>query len=101
VIELSEQGVTLGMIASEAVAMMTSKALGEKRVGAFVEDLFGEDLHAKRVLSLTHATLGATRAGALGIHAIGQGLALARGVSRRHSVKQVDRFLGNTGISPW
>lgn len=100
-IELSEPDVTLGMMASEAVAMMTSKALGEKRVGAFVEDLFGEDLHAKRVLSLTHSTLGATRAGALGIHAIGQGLALARGMSRRHSVKQVDRFLGNSGISPW
>lgn len=102
VIQATELGVTSGMLASEALAaMMTRNAVGEKRVGEFVEDLFAEDLHAKRVLSLAHCTLGVVRAGALGVHAIGQGLALARSTSRRHSVKQVDRFLANSGVSPW
>lgn len=67
----------------------------------FVETLFADDLHAKRVLSLAHATSGVLRAGALGINAIGRGLSIARRTSQKHSVKQVDRLVGNTGIDVW
>lgn len=39
---------------------------------AFLDGLFGEDLHAKRVLSL--ATLGVVHAASLSVYAIGQAL---------------------------
>jgi len=35
-------------------------------------------------------------AGALGIHAIGRGLAAAKGLQERHAIKQVDRLVGNS-----
>jgi Transposase DDE domain len=70
-------------------------------VHEFVESLFEDDLHAKRVLSLGNATVGVLRAGALGIHAIGRGLALARQSSTKHAVKQIDRLVGNDGVDVW
>lgn len=76
-------------------------AIGVRRVTEFLESLFENDLHAKRVLSLGYATVGVLRAGALGIHAIGRGLALARQTSQKHGVKQVDRLVGNSGIDVW
>ena len=51
-------------------------------VHSFVDELFGEDLHAKRVTSLAKATLGTLRASSLAVSAIGHGLALAQGGSR-------------------
>jgi hypothetical protein len=76
-------------------------AIGVKRVRQFVESLFENDLHAKRALSLSYATAGVLRAGALGIHAIGRGLALARHSTQKHAVKQVDRLVGNEGVDVW
>jgi Transposase DDE domain len=76
-------------------------AIGVKRVRQFVESLFEDDLHAKRALSLSYATAGVLRAGALGIHAIGRGLALARRSKQKHAVKQVDRLVGNEGVDVW
>lgn len=78
-----------------------SHAIAVGHVSSFVESLFEDDLHAKRVESLVNATTGALRAGALGIHAIGRGLAAARGTSARHAVKQVDRLLSNDAIDAW
>jgi Transposase DDE domain len=75
--------------------------LNEKKVHAFLERLFGQDLHAKRVLSLSLATLGVLHAASLSVYAIGQALALARGTKGKHGVKQVDRLLSNTGINVW
>ena len=67
----------------------------------FVEELFIDDLRAKCVRSLADVTRGALQAGALGIHAIGRGLAAARGLLTKHAVKQVDRRVGNSGVSVW
>ncbi|MFM5386618.1 IS4 family transposase, partial [Aeromonas veronii] len=36
-----------------------------------IDDIFGQDMHAKRVLSLANATLGVIESGSLAIHAIG------------------------------
>jgi hypothetical protein len=58
----------------------------------------GRDLHAKRVLSLTNATLGVIKTASLAVNTIGQGLALARGLVTKHAIKQVDRLLSNEGI---
>ena len=65
---------------------------------AFADELFGDDFHAKRVRSLADSTLGVLHAGELGIHAIGRGIAAAKGLVDKHAIKQVDRCIGNEGI---
>jgi len=60
-------------------------AINEEQVRAFLESLSEEDLHAKRVLSLSHATLGVVHAASLSVHAIGQALAWARGGMHRRT----------------
>ena len=64
----------------------------------FLGGLFDGDLHAKRILSLTNATLGVIKTASLAVNTIGQGLALARGLVTKHAIKQVDRLLSNEGI---
>ncbi|NNC00455.1 IS4 family transposase, partial [Corallococcus exiguus] len=76
-------------------------AINEEQVLRFLESLFEEDLHAKRVLSLAHATLGGVHAASLSVHAIGQALAWARGGVQKHGIKQVDRLLPNEAVDVW
>jgi Transposase DDE domain len=64
----------------------------------FLEALFGDDLHAKRVHSLVNATLGVMTSASLAVCTIGHGLALARGGLSKHAIKQVDRLLSNPGV---
>ena len=64
----------------------------------FLTNLFDGDMHAKRVLSLANATLGVIKTASLAVNTIGQGLALARGLTTKHAIKQVDRLLSNDGI---
>jgi len=75
--------------------------LRANRVETFLEQLFGGDLHAKRVLSLANATTGVLHAGALSIHLIGLAFAQVEGRNGKHAIKQVDRLLSNYGIDPW
>lgn len=72
-----------------------------ERVHGILDGIFGEDMHAKRVLSLANATLGVMSGASLAVHAIGQGLALARGLKAKHAVKQVDRLLSNAKLDVW
>lgn len=72
-----------------------------KQVHEFLSSLYAEDVHAKRVLSLANATLGVMTSASLAVHAIGQGLADARGLLNKHAIKQVDRLLSNRGIEVW
>jgi hypothetical protein len=69
-----------------------------RRVLGFVDKLFGDELHAKRLLSLANATLGLLSSGTMRVHAIGQGLAEAQGRVTKHAIKQVDRLLSNQGL---
>lgn len=71
------------------------------RVQAFVQEIVGEDTHAARVVSLTGGVLGVLHAAALGVHAIGRGLADAMGLDPKHAIKQVDRMLSNSGMQIW
>ncbi len=81
--------------------------LGEVR--SFIGELYGPDLHAKRVDALAGATLGVMAAASLAVAMIGQALAQARGLVTKHAVpldalasgKQVDRLLSNNGIDVW
>lgn len=78
--------------------MAIGQPLSYEGVHGFLDTLFGDDLHAKRVKSLAGATLGVIESASLAIGMIGQGLALARGRLPKHAVKQVDRMLSNRGI---
>lgn len=66
----------------------------------FVEDLVGEDLHAKRVLSLANGVVGILHTASLAIHAIGEALAATMDLDPKHAIKQIDRLLSNRGIEP-
>ena len=78
-----------------------AKALRSAEVHDFVTGLLGEDVHATRVLSLANGVVGVLHSAALGIHAIGRGLANALGLNAKHAVKQVDRLLSNAGVTIW
>ena len=67
-------------------------------VESHIDALFHDDLHAKRIRSLADGALGVLQSGALGIHAIGRGLAAAHGLLDKHAIKQMDRLVGNAGI---
>src|SRR4051795_10410378 len=70
-------------------------------VRAFIGEVYGHDLHAKRIESLAGATLGVMTAASLAVALIGHALAQARGLVTKHAVKQVDRLLSNAGIDVW
>ena len=70
-------------------------------VCSFVGEVYGTDLHAKRIGSLAGATLGVMQSASLAVAMIGQALAQARGLVTKHAVKQVDRMLSNNGIDVW
>ncbi len=69
-------------------------------VHEFLNRVFIEDLHAKRVLSLANGTLGVMTGAALAVSLIGQALAKARGLFAKSAIKQVDRLLSNAGVVP-
>jgi len=73
--------------------------LRRRDIHQFVASLVGEDMHAKRVLSLSNALTGTVHAATLGIHAIGQALAQVAGLNPKHAVKQVDRLLSNAKVA--
>ena len=72
-----------------------------KDVRGFLGELYGHDLHAKRVEALADATLGVMASASLAVATIGQALAQARGLVTKHAVKQVDRLMSNAGIDVW
>ena len=78
--------------------MAANKKIGFNDIYGFIDGLFAEDLHAKRVYSLANATLGVMTSASLAVCTIGQGLALAQGKMNKHAIKQVDRLLSNQGI---
>jgi len=80
---------------------MRKHPIGAEQVQSFVESVVGDDMHAKRVLSLANATLGVIHAASLAVSTIGRALAQARGLDPRHAVKQVDRLLSNTQFNVW
>jgi hypothetical protein len=70
-------------------------------IGAFIDNVYRNDLHAKRVASLAGATLGVMTSASLAVAVIGQALAQARGLVTNHAIKQIDRLLSNRNIDVW
>jgi len=83
---------------SDASRRRPSPRLKPKSVHRFVDDLFGDTMHARRVDSFADGVSGVLHAASLAIHAIGRGLAAAKGIQAKHATKQIDRLLSNTGI---
>jgi len=88
---------------STAKRKPTSKAprMNPDRVRTFVESLFAEDMHAKRVLSLGNSVIGVMYGASLAIHAIGVGMAAALELKAKHATKQADRLLSNAKLDVW
>ena len=73
--------------------------LGVKHTGAFLNALFGQDMHAARVASLANGVAGVLTAAALSIHAIGQAYATLAKITAKSGVKQIDRLLSNKAVN--
>jgi Transposase DDE domain len=67
----------------------------------FLDRIFDESLHAKRIESLCNGALGVMTGASLAVSIIGHSLAQARGLIDKHAIKQVDRLLSNRGIVVW
>lgn len=60
--------------------------------------IFENDFHERRVLSLANGVAGVLSAAALSVHAIGQAYAAVAEIQPKSGVKQVDRLLSNAGL---
>jgi Transposase DDE domain len=67
----------------------------------FLNRIFGDDIHAKRIESLANGVVGVMASVSLAVSLIGQALAQARSLNPKHAVKQVDRLLSNSKIVVW
>ena len=63
-----------------------------------MSQIFGDDLHARRVRSLGDGVSGVVNASMLSVHAIGQAYARLAKITPKSGVKQLDRLLSNDGI---
>jgi hypothetical protein len=75
-----------------------SKKIGPANVRNMIENVFGDDMHAARVTSLTNGVVGVLHAAVLAVHAIGQAYAKVANIQPRSGVKQIDRYLSNDGF---
>lgn len=91
---------TSGTSSSTLYIMTENTSHLRSDVGQFLESIFAEDVHAKRVSSMADATTGVIASASLGIHAIGRGLASVNGTEDKHAIKQVDRLLSNEKFDP-
>ena len=80
--------------------MYLSAQFLSSRIDPLLSPLFDAELHQKTLRSLHHGVLGTLHAARAGIPAIGQGLAVALNLERKHAIKQVDRLLSNPHFDP-
>ena len=70
-------------------------------VQGIFKNIFQDELHQKRQLSLANAALGLLQSESLFLHEMGDGLAKIKGTEKKHATKQIDRLLSNDGICIW
>ncbi len=75
------------------------ETLGLVHTRELMEKVLGDDVHARRVLSLANGVAGVLAAATLSIHAIGQAYAALATITPKSGVKQIDRMLSNSGIA--
>jgi hypothetical protein len=90
------------MQTAKSVARRTSRTSSTRVDSAYarklVEQVFCEDMHAARVLSLGNGVIGVLHAAVLAVHAIGQAYAKVANIQPKSGVKQIDRLLSNDGF---
>lgn len=74
------------------------RTFGLRHTRRFMARLFGNDLHAKQVLSLANGVAGVLQAAVLSVHAIGMAYAKLNRSEPKHGIKQVDRLLSNENL---
>jgi hypothetical protein len=76
-------------------------ALDRRYVGDIVNEVFGNDMHQKRIEALSNGIVGVLHAASLSIHAIGAAYAAVTQGQPKHGVKQIDRWLSNHAFDVW
>ena len=71
------------------------RPFGREELAGLMDEVFGGEVHAPRLASLTDGVDGVLHAASLGVRALGQGLAVAQGLAPRHAIKPVDRWLSH------
>ena len=71
------------------------------KFSTIVGEIFSDELHRKRQLSLGYAAMGLLASESLFLHRMAEGLAEERESKKKHASKQIDRLLINKGISVW
>jgi hypothetical protein len=71
------------------------------KISTVIKEIYGDDLHKKRQLSIAYAAMGLLASESLFLHRMGEGLVDTRGGNKKHAAKQIDRLLSNKGISVW
>lgn len=97
----AEQQASDRLHSERARAKLARVGLSSASIQRFLEEVVGDDLHVKTILSLANATLGVLHAASLCIHVIGRAYGWATDGDGKHGVKQVDRLLSNEKVSPW
>lgn len=81
---------------------MKAEATGKLvKISSIIKEIYGDELHQKRQLSLGYAAMGLLASESLFLHRMAEGLAEERGGKKKHAAKQIDRLLSNKGISVW
>ena len=75
--------------------------MSAQEIHSAVTEMIGDDMHAKRVLSLASAVDGTMAAASLSVCAIGRALADEYDLDPKHATKQVDRLLSNSKLTVW
>jgi hypothetical protein len=96
-----EQQASDRLHSQRARAKLARVGLSSESIQRFLDEVVGEDLHVKTILSLANATLGVLHSASMCIHVIGRAYGWASDGDGKHGVKQVDRLLSNEKVSPW
>ncbi len=80
---------------------MTTANLDLKVVRDQLSVIFRSDMHLKRQHSLADAAFGLLNSDSIRLHALGEGLAFAKGLDKKHATKQIDRLLSNNKLKVW
>ena len=89
---------TLSKIRKTRSFTSSRRKLSPGRIQEFALHIFGESMHAKRVMSLGNAVIGLIHAAVASIHAIGAAYAATAGILPQSGVKQIDRLLSNANV---
>lgn len=81
--------------------MLAQTSLDLESIQAQVKTIFSNKMHLKRQHSLADAALGLLNSDSLRLHSLGEGLALCKGLNKKHTTKQIDRLLSNKKLSIW